>query len=388
MFRLATSAVGAVGATSVVAGGLLAPAHASSKVSARLKSSVIKPGERLTVHVAENLKQGRSIRVKDSRGLAWKQVVKKRRYQRWTAVAPTAGDGTVTVVTKRADGKVFHNRLDYQVTGSEVTRTSVVGGAALIGMSAKASVWNSKVSQVGAGLGARRIFADLADGPTSQIKLVEQAHAAGLLPVISYKVGGDVAGAINGRFDEVARQAAAKLASYGLPTAVTVWHEPYGDMTGQQYTALSKRLLPIFKRDELRVGPILNGWLLDNRMAEFASFCPDELFDLWQYFAIDTYQSGSLSSPGPIQPAQRIAAAAAYVKSRGYDLPLGVGEYNGYTAQAITAAGEMLLSTPNVWFGCLWNATGGVGVELSGDRLQAFRATLADPRVGDPLTAP
>jgi hypothetical protein len=28
----------------------------------------------------------------------------------------------------------------------------------------------------------------------------------------------------------------------------------------------------------------------------------------------------------------------------------------------------------------MWNATGGVGHELTGDRLTAFRNTLADPR--------
>jgi hypothetical protein len=33
-----------------------------------------------------------------------------------------------------------------------------------------------------------------------------------------------------------------------------------------------------------------------------------------------------------------------------------------------------------VWFGCVWNATGGKGYELTGDRLTAFRKTLADPR--------
>ena len=66
-------------------------------------------------------------------------------------------------------------------------------------MSSPASVWDARVAEVGAGLKARRIFADLAGGPTSQIKLVEEAHAAGMLPVISYKVGGDAAGAAAGR---------------------------------------------------------------------------------------------------------------------------------------------------------------------------------------------
>lgn len=218
------------------------------------------------------------------------------------------------------------------------------------------------------------------------MKLVEQAHAAGMLPVISYKVGGDVDGAVRGAFDAVAEQAATRLASFGLPTAVTVWHEPYGDMSGAQYAAASQRLLPIFKRGELRVGPVLNGWLLDNQLDVFESFCPDELFALWDWVGIDTYEAGTINAPGNRRPAPRIPALSAYVKSRGFDLPLGVGEYNGYSAQSIAAAGEALLSTPNVWFGCLWNSTAGKGVALSGERLAAFQRTLADPRSLAPRT--
>ena len=66
--------------------------------------------------------------------------------------------------------------------------------------------------------------------------------------------------------------------------------------------------------------------------------------------------------------------------SRGHDLPLGVGEYNGFSAETIASAGEALLSTPNVWFGCLWNSTGDKDCALTGDRLAAFQATLADSR--------
>ena len=141
-------------------------------------------------------------------------------------------------------------------------------------MSAPPRDWDQRVSEVGAGLGARRIFADLASGATSQIKLVQATHAAGMLPVISYKVGGDIAGAVAGKYNAVAEQAAAKLASYGLPTAVTFWHEPHNDMTTAQYVAASKQLLPIFKQGELRVGPLLNGFLLDRQQSVFAAVLP------------------------------------------------------------------------------------------------------------------
>ena len=251
-------------------------------------------------------------------------------------------------------------------------------------MSAPAGSWDQRVSEVGAGIGARRIFADLGSGATSQMKLVEAAHKAGMLPVISYKVGGDAAGAASGRFNAVAEQAATRLASYGLPTAVAFWHEPHGDMTAEQYAAASRQLLPIFRRGELRVGPILNGWLLDRQQSVFASYCPEDLFGLWDWFGIDTYESGSMSSPGTNKPADRLPAARKFLTDRGHDLPLGVGEYNGYSGTTIAAAGEALLSTPNVWFGCLWNSSGGKGVPLSGDRLAAFQATLADSRSGKP----
>ena len=257
-------------------------------------------------------------------------------------------------------------------------------GTTLIGMSSPASLWAERVKAVGPGLAARRIFADLGSGASSQIRLVEQALAAGMLPVISYKVGGDATGAASGRFNAVAAQAAAKLASYDRPIAVTFWHEPHGDMTPATYVAASKQLLPVFKRGKLKVGPILNGWLLDNKQSTFGSYCPDELFGIWDWFGIDTYESGSMESPGSRKPADRIRALPKYLAGRGQSLPMGVGEYNGYSAASIADAGEALLSTPNVWFGCMWNSTGGKGWELTGDRLAAFRDTLADPRSQDP----
>jgi hypothetical protein len=252
-------------------------------------------------------------------------------------------------------------------------------------MSAPVTAWDLRLREVGAGLAARRIFADMAAGAGSQQKLVESAHRAGLLPVISYKVGGDAAGAASGRFDAIAEQAAAKLVAYDLPTAVSIWHEPNPDLTPAQYIAMSKRLLPFFKQGKLRVGPLLNGWLLDRQQAVFASYCPDELFRLWDWFGIDTYEAGSMEAPGAIKPADRMPKVVSFLNSRGRgNMPIGVGEYNGYSAQSIRGMGEALLNTPNVWFGCVWNATGGKGVALSGDRLTAFRATLADARSGDP----
>jgi hypothetical protein len=390
MLRLAGGAAGAsalLGASLVVGDDLLGSASAApvKKVFARLEKKRYRAGEVMTLKLFERLAPGRRIRVTDTTGARWRRVARNGRLQKWQATATGRGPGKVTVHVLWPDGRVvrskhYRARVHYHVDGPGAT----VLGAAVIGMSAPASQWDQRVREVGPGLAARRIYADLSQGATSQIKLVEQAHAAGMLPVISYKVGGDIAGAMSGKYNAVAEQAAAKLASFGLPTAVSFWHEPNPDVTGAEYAAASKQLLPIFRRGELRVGPILNGWLLDNREADFAAYCPDELFGLWDWFGIDTYESGTMANPGNNKPADRIPALRKFLSSRGHSLPLGVGEYNGFSAATIAAAGEALMSTPNVWFGCLWNSSGGKGVPLSGDRLAAFQRTLADPRSAAP----
>ena len=180
-----------------------------------------------------------------------------------------------------------------------------------------------------------------------------------MLPVISYKVGGDVAGAAGGALDRVAEQAAASLAAFELPTAVTVWHEPYGDMSGAQYAAISRRLLPVFRRDELRVGPILNGWLSTTRSTRSGPTAPTSLFALWDWFGIDTYHSGT--------PDARLASAPrpsgsgpcpATWSSRGFDLPLGDRRVQRlHRRRRSPRPARPSSSTPDVWFGCMWNST-------------------------------
>jgi hypothetical protein len=372
-----TSAV-AGGATLLPDHGLIDPASAatSKKITAELVRHTFRPGQRIVLEVwRHGLEPGSRIRVRDTNGLRWTRVVGSRHPRRWTATAGHRG-GTINVRVVGPSGDAifdprYHEQLDYRVSG-------VMSGP-LVGMNAKPDQWAQRISQVGPGVAARRIFADLAAGPRSQLKLVEAAHADGMLPVISYKVGGDVAGAVRGDYNAAAQQAAALLDSYDLPTAVTFWHEPYGDMSGAEYAAATRQVLPYFKRGKLRVGPILNGWLLDRQQSTFASFCADDLFRLWDWVGIDTYESGS------VKPATRIPALSKFLASRGHgDLPLGVGEYNGYSAASIAGVGEALLDTPNVWFGCVFNNNGGLGTVLTGDRLTAYRNTLADPRSKGP----
>jgi hypothetical protein len=379
--RLFGTTLGAAAVGGAAAGAFTPAFAADSPVAVALDKSAYQVGDVMTLTVTESLTSGRQTKISDTLGHAWTKVSDNGVRQVWTASATSNGDAVVTcamtvAATRKKPSAKYTASIAYRVS-SIFTAPS---GATMIGMSSPADVWKERVAQVGAGLTARRIFADLRAGATDQIKLVEQAHADGLMPVISYKVGGDAAGAASGKFNAVAEQAAARLESYGLPTTVTYWHEPHGDMTPAQFVAGNKQLLPIFKRGEIKVGPLLNGWLLDRQVSTFTSYCPDELFGIWDWFGIDTYESGTMEAPGAIKPADRIPALAEYVASRGFNHRLGIGEYNGYSAESIAAAGDAILNEPQVWFGCMWNSTIGKGYTLEGERLAAFRKTLGDPR--------
>jgi hypothetical protein len=246
-------------------------------------------------------------------------------------------------------------------------------------MSAPADQWGARLAEVGSGVKARRIYADLASGGLDQKNLIDQAFKAGMMPVISYKIGHDVSGALAGKFDAAAKQAAAMIASYNLPATVSIWHEPQGDISPADFVAVQKRLIPLFQVGKIKAGGILNGWLLDRQAdTTFAAFATPDMLKLWDFLGIDTYESGTLDKPGAIKPADRIPELVSWEQRHNTNLPIVIGEYNGYSAQSIKAAGDAILHTPQVWFGCMWNSTIGKGYTLTGDRLAAFKATLAE----------
>ena len=72
-------------------------------------------------------------------------------------------------------------------------------------------------------------------------------------------------------------------------------------------------------------------------------------------------------------PARAVPLLANWMDAQGFpDKPIGLGEYNGHTAAAIKAAGEAILSTPEVWFGLAWNST---GLVLPARPVTAWRST-------------
>lgn len=254
----------------------------------------------------------------------------------------------------------------------------------IVGMSAPSSLWSQRIKEVGScGVEARRIFANLQSDGKAQSKLIEQAKAAGMMPVISYKVP-NVATLLNGGYDAWLKATRAYLDGLDVPVTVTFWHEPHGDMAPADFRAGSQKFLDLMKSPttpEIKVGPILNGWLLDNRVADFASYTSTSLLTQWDFVAVDSYQSGTIAQPGTKLPARAVPLLAAWLDKQGFPTkPIGLGEYNGFTAAAIKAAGEAILSTPEVWFGLAWNSEGDSYAPLTGDRITAFKATKADPR--------
>ena len=244
----------------------------------------------------------------------------------------------------------------------------------IMGMSSPAGEWDQRVTDVGPGLGARRIFADLDNGITDKADLIEDALAAGLIPVISYK-GTPTPTKLT--------QLSNYLAAYDTELTATYWHEPWGDFTDYSvFRARSAVFLDAVQGPDVKVGPFLNGWLLNRRVADFKSLTTPDLLARWDFLGIDTYEEGTLAAPGAIKPASRIPLLEQFARDNGIpDKPLVVGEYNGYSAATIAAAGDAILASPTMWIACMWNSTEGKGYTLTGDRLTAFKRTLADPRV-------
>lgn len=198
--------------------------------------------------------------------------------------------------------------------------------------------------------------------------IINDAVAHNTMPVISYKVP-DQATLANGGYDSWLTALNGQLAALDYPVTVTYWHEPRGDFSQiSLFHEGSQQFLDHITASNVAVGPILNGWLLDNRVSEFASYTTPSLLKQWDFVAVDSYQSGDVQNPGPLMPARAIPLLETWMDDQGYpNKPLGVGEYNGFSAAAIAEAGDTILTTPEVWFGLVWNSQGGTYAPLEGD---------------------
>lgn len=253
----------------------------------------------------------------------------------------------------------------------------------IIGMSAFPEVWDQRLADVGAsGLTARRIFCNFTSTGRDKESLIREAIADGMMPILSYK-----------GTPSASNVAAVRtfLNSLGVPVTATWHHEPHGDMTPAAFRDGSTAMLAA-KSPTIKVGPILNGWLLDNlnatTRANWQDYTSPALLDAWDFLGLDTYSEGTVANPSTTLLCGRaIPKAVTWLAAQGHpDMPILIGEYNGQTTTAIEYAGQQILNTPQVWVACVWNMDhtqdGGLKFNaLSGARLTAFKATKADPRV-------
>ena len=128
-------------------------------------------------------------------------------------------------------------------------------------MSAPNSLWDQRVTEVGSGLQARRLFFN---GFTAGLSLASAACADGTYPVMSFKTGSySWAQVAAGNADADLRALATKLAALPCDVFVAIHHEPEGDGTAADWSAMAVHALPILggaSGGNIKVGVIGNGW--------------------------------------------------------------------------------------------------------------------------------
>ncbi|MEO8704413.1 MAG: hypothetical protein ABI867_30450 [Kofleriaceae bacterium] len=256
-----------------------------------------------------------------------------------------------------------------------------------IGMSAPAGEWNQRLSETGP-VYARRIFDNL-DSPEFAIRTAEQELAAGRMPIISFKVpGDDWAGAATGRYDAQLHRIADALDALPGRVFVAVHHEPSDNGTPAAYAAMQRHVLPILGApSNVLAGVIVNGFWWSEKSqgltdAEIAQWIPADVLALSEVVAADTYQGGTTAKPGE-NAGVKIKRMSAWATRVGVS-QLGIGEYNGLDASAITAAGDAVLADRRFVFASCFNSNENNRPEvnwlLTGARLDAFKATVAESR--------
>jgi hypothetical protein len=252
----------------------------------------------------------------------------------------------------------------------------------MLGMSAPNQLWDQRVSEVGAGLEARRLFF-LDFG--SSISMAQQACNAGTYPVMSFKTGAySWAQVAAGTADADLRALATRINALTCDVFVAIHHEPEGDGTAADWSAMQVHALPILGGaigGKVKVGVIGNGWWWSGEAkgytdAQIAAWVTPGVLQVSDVIAGDTYQGSATAE----EVATKITRMGAWARRVGGVRALGLGEFNTQTAQGITNATTALGHDPLFAWGCLWNADGTGSANatvLTGDRLTAFRSALA-----------
>jgi hypothetical protein len=252
----------------------------------------------------------------------------------------------------------------------------------MLGMSAPNALWSQRVSEVGPGLEARRLFFT---GFTANIGLAQQACDAGTYPVMSFKTGGYTwAQVAAGAADADLRSLATRLGALSCDVFVAIHHEPEGDGTAGDWSAMQVHALPILGGaigGKVKVGVIGNGWWWSAEArgysdTEIAAWIPPSVIAVSDVIAGDTYQGDAAGE----EVATKITRMGSWARRVGGVRSLGLGEFNTQTAQGLSNAIAALGGDRLFAWGCLWNADGSGAANatvLTGDRLDVFRAALS-----------
>ena len=267
-------------------------------------------------------------------------------------------------------------------TPTTTPTTTPASGKAMLGMSAPNQLWDQRVSEVGSGLEARRLFfLDFAAG----MGKAQEACDAGTYPVMSFKTGAySWAQVAAGTADADLRALATRINALTCDVFVAIHHEPEGDGTPADWSAMAVHALPILGGPiggKVKVGVIGNGWWWSGEAkgytdAQIAAWVTPGVLQVSDVIAGDTYQGSATGE----EVATKITRMGAWARRVGGVRALGLGEFNTQTAQGITNATTALGQDPLFAWGCLWNADGTGAANatvLTGDRLTAFRSALA-----------
>lgn len=203
-----------------------------------------------------------------------------------------------------------------------------------------------------------------------------------MTPIVSYKLPNFSMTTLNGGgYDAAIRAESTYLNSLGVPVYATIWHEPNPDVTGPNFQAIHRRLAPLLKNTNVKVGPILNSWVLDNpnNYPRFDDYIADDLIanGTWQYFGFDSYQSGDRPPgvPGDNDLSTRWNTIVSHVAAHGgAALPFVIGEYNAYELDNLNAIQNVILNNDRIAVACLFNSdVGSKGLVLTGPMLTSFK---------------
>lgn len=263
-------------------------------------------------------------------------------------------------------------------------------GQPTIGMSAPVDQWDLRYDEVSPpGVDGRRLFAELGNDQ-AKVNLAKQELLAGRLPVLSVKIpNNDWAGAAAGKYDALYIDLANRLQALPGKTVLVVHHEPIGDGSPADFVAMQVHLMPLARPlSNVIVGVILNGFMWSAQAqgytdAQIDAWAPLRLRQAVEVLAADTYHGGTMTDPGE-DAGVKIERMSAWADRMGYVKPLGIGEFNGLTAYAITHACNAMFADSRFMFGNVFNSNEnnreGIEWVLTGARLTAFKNCVTASR--------